>query len=101
MTSKAYNNNVLLFPLQIWKQPYRIKCSDQFRINKQDTDCFKHLHEENTKPLFNVSVLHAWIFLLISGFLYGFYRGEGRSDGTLIEYDRDVDALVAISSPSF
>ena len=55
MTSQAYNNNVLLFPLQIWKQPHRIKCSDQFRVNKRDTDCFEHLHEENTKPSVNVS----------------------------------------------
>ena len=30
---------------------------------------------------------------------YGFYRGEVRSDGTLIEWKRDVDVLVAISSP--
>ena len=30
---------------------------------------------------------------------YGFYRGEGRSDGTLIESERVVDVLVAISSP--
>ena len=30
---------------------------------------------------------------------YGFYRGEVRSDRTLIEWERDVDALVAISSP--
>ena len=30
---------------------------------------------------------------------YGFYRGEVRSDGTLIEWERDVDVLVAISSP--
>ena len=30
---------------------------------------------------------------------YGFYRGEGRIDGTLIESERDVDVLVAISSP--
>ena len=29
---------------------------------------------------------------------YGFYRGEGRSDGILIEKERDVDVLVAISS---
>ena len=26
----------------------------------------------------------------------GFYRGEVRSDGTLIEWERDVDVLVAI-----
>ena len=30
---------------------------------------------------------------------YGFYRGEVRSDGTLIESERDVDVLVAISYP--
>ena len=30
---------------------------------------------------------------------YGFYRGEVRSDGTLIEWERDIDVLVAISSP--
>ena len=29
---------------------------------------------------------------------YGFYRGR-RSDRTLIEWERDVDVLVAISSP--
>ena len=30
---------------------------------------------------------------------YGFYRVEVRSDGTLIEWERDVHVLVAISSP--
>ena len=30
---------------------------------------------------------------------YGFYRGEVRSDGTLIRWESDVDVLVAISSP--
>ena len=30
---------------------------------------------------------------------YGFYRGKVRSDRTLIEWERDVDVLVAISSP--
>ena len=30
---------------------------------------------------------------------YGFYRGKVRSDGTLIEWERDVDVLVAISPP--
>ena len=58
MTSEAYSNNdTLLFPLQIWKQPHRIKCSEQFRVNKQDTDCFEHLHEENTKLTVNVFLL--------------------------------------------
>ena len=30
---------------------------------------------------------------------YGFHRAEGRSDGTLKEWKRDVAVLVAISSP--
>ena len=30
---------------------------------------------------------------------YGFYRGEGRNDGTLLEWESDVDVLVAIFSP--
>ena len=77
MTSQAYNNNdVLLFPLQIWKQTHRIKCSDQLRVKKQDTDCFEHLHAENTKPLVSVSISHAWIFLSTLGFLW-FLQGEG------------------------
>ena len=70
MASQAYNNNnVWLFSLQIWKQPHRIKCSDQFKVNKRDTDCFEHLHDENTKPSVNVSVAQAWIFLSTSSFL--------------------------------
>ena len=77
MTSQAYvNNDVLLFPLQIWKQPHRIKCSDQFRVNKQDIDCFEHLHEENTKPSVHRSVSHAWMFLSTSGFLWFLQRGQ-------------------------
>ena len=28
-------------------------------------------------------------------------RGEGRSDGTLIEWERDVNVLMAIPLPSF
>ena len=99
MTSQAYNNNVLLFPLQIWKQPHRIKCSDQFRVNKRDTDCFEHLHEENTKPSVNVSVSHAWISYRPQAF-YGFHRGKGRNDGTLMKWEKNVDVFVAIP-PSF
>ena len=38
-------------PLQIWKQHHQIKRSDQFTVNERDTDCFDHLHEENTMPL--------------------------------------------------
>ena len=30
---------------------------------------------------------------------YGFYRREGRSDGILIEWDRDVDVLVTLFPP--
>ena len=30
---------------------------------------------------------------------YGFYRGEVRSDRTLLGREKDVDVLVAISSP--
>ena len=93
MASQAYNNNnVSLFPLQIWKQPHQIKCSKQFRVNEQDTDCFDHV-----MSFPNVSASHAWIFLSTSGFLY-FYRGWGRSEGTLIESERDIDVLVVISS---
>ena len=29
---------------------------------------------------------------------YGFYRAEGRSDGTLIKWDMDVDVLVLVNS---
>ena len=98
--SQAYNNNdILLFQLQIWKLPQRIKCSDQFRVNKRDTDCFEHLHEEDTKPSVNVSVSHMPEFSYRHQDFYGFYRGELRSDGTLIEWERDFDVLVAISSP--
>ena len=36
MASQVYNNNnVLLFSLQIWKQPYRIKRSDQARVSNE------------------------------------------------------------------
>ena len=30
-------------------------CSDQLRVDKQDTDCFEQMHEENTKLSVNVS----------------------------------------------
>ena len=75
MTSQACNNiNVLLLPLQIWKQPHRIKYSYQFRVNKRNTDCFEHLHEENTKLSVNVTVSYAWIFLSTTGFLWFLQR---------------------------
>ena len=70
VTSQTYSNNdVLLFPLQCWKQPPQIKCSDQFKINKRDTGCFEHLHEVNA------SVSHVWIFSWTSGFLLFLQRG--------------------------
>ena len=97
MTSQTYNNkDVLLFPLQIRKQPHRIKCSDQFRVNKQHTDCFEHLYEKNTKPSANVQVSCMLIFLINLRFFYVFYRWEGRSEGTLIECSRDVDVLLTV-----
>ena len=102
MTSQGYNNNdALLFPLQNWRQPHQIKCSDQFRVNKQDTDCFEHPYKENTKLSVNASVSYMPEFSYRHQDFYGFYRGQVRSDGTLIEWERDVDVLAAISSPSF
>ena len=102
LTSQVYNNNdILLFPVQIWKQPHRIKCSDKFKVNKQETDYFEHPHVENTKPLVNVSASHMPEFSYQHQDFYGFYKGEVRSHGTLIEWERDVDVLVATSSPSF
>ena len=76
MTSQPYNNNDVLFPPQISKKPHQIKCSDQFRGNKQDTDCFEHLQEENTKLLVNVSVLHASISYRSRVFM-AFTEGRG------------------------
>ena len=64
----------LLFPRQIWKQPHWIKCSDQFRINKRDADCFEHRHEENTKLSVSVTVSHIWIFLSTLCFLWFLQR---------------------------
>ena len=90
MTSQAHNNNdVLLFPLQIWK------CSDQFIVNKPDTHCFEHLHEENAKLSVNVTS-RMLEFSYWPQVFYGFYIGEGRSDRTLIEKDRDGDAFVLV-----
>ena len=92
MTSQAYNNDLLLFPLEIWKQPPPNKF---FRlVIKRETECFEHLKGENTKPSVNV-VSHAWFFYRPQVF-YGFNRGEGRSDGNLIEWGKDVDVLAAV-----
>ena len=51
----------------------RIKCSNQFRVNKRDTDCFEYRYEENTKLSVNASVSYAWIFLSTLFFLWFFY----------------------------
>ena len=72
MTSQAYNKNEVFFSLQLSKQPHRIKCSDQFIVNKRDTEYFEHLHEKNTKPSANVSVSQAR-----SQIFYSLYRTEG------------------------
>ena len=100
MTSQAYNNNdVLLFPLQISKQPHRRNCTEQFRVKKRDTDCLEHMHKENAKPSVKVSLMLE--FSYPTQVFYSFYRGEGRSGGTQTEWERDVDVLVvAISSPN-
>ena len=99
MTSQAYiNDDILLFPLQIWKQPHWIKCSDQFRV-KTRYWLFWASTQGKYKALGQCKCLaYAWIFLSNQNF-YGFYRGEVRSDGTLIESERDVDVLVDISYP--
>ena len=60
MTSQAYNNNdILLFPLQYLKETHRIKCSDHFIVNKLDTDCFEHLHEEQDRDVDAVVLLNS------------------------------------------
>ena len=79
-----------MFPLQ----PHWINCSDQFRVNKRDTDGFENPHKESTKPLVNVSVSHMLEYSYQHQDFYGFYRGKGTSDRTLIEWEMDVDVLV-------
>ena len=74
MTSQAYNKNEVFFSLQLSKQPHRIKCSDQFIVNKRDTEYFEHLHEKYLKPSGNVSVSQAR-----SQIFYTLYRTEGRA----------------------
>ena len=34
---------------QIWKEPHQKMYSDRLRVDERDTDCFEHMHEENTK----------------------------------------------------
>ena len=73
MTSQAYSS----IPLQIWKQPNRIKCSDQFKVNKRDTDCFEHLYVKNTNLLVNVNVSRCQNFLIDLRFFMIFTEGRG------------------------
>ena len=100
MTSQRDNNNDWLsFPQKTWKKlHWMFFCSDQFRVNKQDTDCFEHLYEEDTKPSVNRSASHLNLIIDPRFFMF-FYRREVRSDRTLIEWKRDVDVLVPISFP--
>ena len=86
------------FHYKFQKQPHQIKCSDQFRVNTQDTDCFEHPQDVNTKPSVNVSVLDMLELSYRHQDFYGFYGWEVKSNGTLIEWERDVDVFVAISS---
>ena len=77
MTSQAHNiNDLLFFPLQIWKQPDQIKCSDLLRVNKWDADCFEYLQEENTKLSVNATFSNAWIFYYSQ--LFNDFTEEGR-----------------------
>ena len=62
------------------------------------SDC-SALHGVNPNLKKNVGVSHMPESSYRHKDLYGFYRGEVSSDGTLIEWERDVDVLVAISSP--
>ena len=48
-----------------------------------------HLHEENTKPSVNAEVPRMFEFSGRPQIFYGFYKGEGRSDGTVVEWGRD------------
>ena len=100
MTSQRDNNNDWLsFPQKTWKKlHWMFFYSDQFRVNKQDTDCFEHLYEEDTKPSVNRSASHLNLIIDPRFFMF-FYRREVRSDRTLIEWKRDVDVLVPISFP--
>ena len=93
MTSQAYNNSWLLFPLQIWKQPRGIKCSDQFRVNKRDTDCFELLHEENTKLQVNISV-RMLEFSCRLQFFFRVFTEESGGMTELLELDSDVLLLL-------
>ena len=64
MISQAYNNNdVLLFPLQIWKQPHQNKVFWPVQLMKKILTVFEHLHEDNTKPLVNESVSHTGLLI--------------------------------------
>ena len=76
------------FHYKIWKQLLRIKSSNQFR----DTEILTVLR---------IGTRSTVEFSYRPQVFNGFYRGEGRSEGTLVEWERDIDVLVAISSLSF
>ena len=59
-----------------------MKCSDQFRVIKGVTDCFKYLYVESTKPSVNVKVSRIFEFSYRPQVFDAFYRGEGRCDRT-------------------
>ena len=82
MTSRACNNNLLLFPLDIWNKPLN---KVFWPVNKQNTNCFEHLYEENTDPSVNVSVSHAWIFLLRFVWLWQSEREEWRNSNRMLQ----------------
>ena len=55
----------------------RKKCSDQFKVNKRDTDYFEHLYEESAKPMVNVKCLACLNFLIDLSFFMVFSEGKG------------------------
>ena len=75
-----------------------MKCSDQFRVIKGVTDCFKYLYIESTKPSVNVKCLAYLNFLIDLRFLMLFTEGRGGVT-ELTEWVRHVDDLVAVSPP--
>ena len=87
------------FQYKFENNPTKIKCFDQFRVNKRDTDCFEHLYKESTNPSVNVKVSCMFEFSYQPQVFYSFYRWERRKDRTLIERGRDVDIVVPVFPP--
>ena len=82
---QAESSYVLLFPLQIWKLPHRIKCSDHFRVNKRDTwGKYKALGQCKYLVCLNL-IIDLRFFMVFT---------ERRGEVTESEMDSDVTAAV-------